>query len=97
MNAPRLKMTEHFLLYCDATRDVFTLEKAGTDIRHQFSDLRTALDYASGLVTEETPIRLCNEYGRIMVESVILPNGTKTPTLKSEALEADVYGDDRRG
>jgi hypothetical protein len=38
-------MSEQLLVYCDATQNAFTLAKEGTDIRHQFPDLRKALDY----------------------------------------------------
>ena len=66
-------MKPRLLLHCDAGHSVFTLAKQGENWRRQFPDLRAALEYATSIVTDETPLIVFNELGRVIVESVISP------------------------
>jgi hypothetical protein len=66
-------MKPRLLLHCDAEHSRFALSKQGESWRRNFTDLREALDYASTVVTEETPLLVFNEMGRVIVESVVAP------------------------
>lgn len=66
-------MKSRLLLHCDTDRSLFILSKQGENWRHQFRDLRSALDYASSLVSEDTEVLVHNESGRVMMESVVSP------------------------
>jgi hypothetical protein len=70
-------MKSRLLLHCDASHSVFTLTKPGEGWRQQFTDLREALDVASRKVTEETPLIVYNELGRVIVESTVSPRPQK--------------------
>jgi hypothetical protein len=67
-------MGRPLLLYRDATNESFTLAQEGNELRHTFTDLRDALSHAAAMVTEETPIRVYNEMGKLVVESAITPH-----------------------
>jgi len=64
---PRLEV------HCDAIGSTFALAREEGDWRQYFTELRDALDYATEIVTEETPIIIYNELGCVIVESVIGP------------------------
>jgi len=66
-------MKARLLLHCDADHSRFVLSKHGENWRRQFTDLREALDYAGTVVTEDTPILIYNELGRVIIESVVSP------------------------
>ncbi|MEP6668700.1 MAG: hypothetical protein ABJF10_06080 [Chthoniobacter sp.] len=66
-------MKSRLLLHCDAVLSQFTLMKQGETWRRQFTDLKEALGYAGTVVTEETPLVVYNELGRIIIESFVSP------------------------
>ena len=66
-------MKPRLLLYCDSSHSTIALAREGEDSRHYFTELRAALDHAAAMVTEETPIAIYNESGRVLVETVITP------------------------
>jgi len=73
-SAQTMKAKARLLLHCDVRQSTFCLGKEGEkDWRQYFPDLRAALDYASKIVTEETPIAIYNELGRMLFESLISP------------------------
>ncbi len=49
--------------------------------REQFNDLRTALDYAATIVTDDTPLLIHNEMGRVIVETVVSPDASRKKQL----------------
>jgi len=66
-------MKPRLLLHCDALLSSFTLMKQGENWRRSFADLKEALDFATTVVTEETPLVVYNELGRVIIESFVSP------------------------
>jgi len=66
-------MKPRLLLYCDAVHSTFALAREGEESRQYFTELREALDHATTMVSEETPIAIYNEAVRVIVENIITP------------------------
>ena len=65
------------MLHCDADQSLFVLSKQGEHWRQRFTDLRTALDHARTVVSEETALLIHNELGRVIIETVVSPDGSR--------------------
>ncbi|HEY3897350.1 MAG TPA: hypothetical protein VGM54_01985 [Chthoniobacter sp.] len=68
---PPLK--DRLLLHCDATHSSFILSKHRENWRRTFTDLRTALNFASTVVTEDAALLIYNDSGRVIIETVVSP------------------------
>ncbi len=66
-------MKSRLLLHSDAVLSNFVLTQQGENWKRQFTDLKEALGYATTVVTEETPLAVYNELGRIIIESFVRP------------------------
>ena len=79
---------ERFLLYCDAERSVFALTREGETWREQFDSLVSALAFAEAWATEETPLVVYNEVGKVIVLSKITPLRSHPPEIDGESAPA---------
>jgi hypothetical protein len=66
-------MKTRLFLHSDNDQSIFTLTMEGAAWRRTFNQLAAALDYAAETVTEETPLLVFNEIGRVMIQSVVSP------------------------
>ncbi|MEI9896179.1 MAG: hypothetical protein WDN28_20520 [Chthoniobacter sp.] len=66
-------MKSRLFLHCDALHSTFTLSKEGENWQREFINLKEALDFAATVVTEETPLVVYNELGRVIIESFVNP------------------------
>jgi len=83
LHARAQQMKTRLLLHCAFVDAAFTLAKEGEDWRYTFSRLEEALNYASEIITEETPITIYNEIGEVMVESFVKRARTESLSLSS--------------
>jgi hypothetical protein len=74
-------MKPRLLLHCATNHSRFALSMQGEVWREQFNDLRTALDYAATIVTDDTPLLIHNEMGRVIVETVVSPDASRKKQL----------------
>ncbi|HEY3899173.1 MAG TPA: hypothetical protein VGM54_11200 [Chthoniobacter sp.] len=77
-------MKTRLVLSCDAVHSSFTLSREGETQNQEFNDLREALDYAAAIVTEETPLAIYNEVGRLIVESCVGPRSGPSRSRHNE-------------
>jgi hypothetical protein len=63
------------LLYCDKEQSLFTLVKEGETGGKLFTDLEAALASAPTIVTEETPLLVCDPEGNVLEEQAVFPVG----------------------
>ena len=63
------------LLLCDATYAQFTLITEKAAQTHRFESVKAALAYASGLITEEAILVVCNQLGEEIVQTTLAPTG----------------------
>jgi len=83
-------MKTRLLLHCDTARLTCFLSKEGEQERQFFTDLMEAFEYAATIVTDETPITVYDDGGRVIVESVIAPSrASNRPTNSSEQFQPD--------
>ena len=66
-------MKPRLTLHCDCSLSSFSLTLEGESWRRQFSDLKHALDYAAAVITEDLPLVVYNETGRVIIESFLSP------------------------
>ncbi len=81
-------MKPRFEVHCDAIGSTFALARGEEGWRQYFTDLRDALDYATEIATEETPIIIYNELGGVIVESVIAPKRAPEPSRQNLPIQA---------
>ena len=63
------------LLYCDNEQSLFTLIKEGETGGRLFTNLQMALASAPSIVTEETPLLVCDPEGNVLEEQAVFPPG----------------------
>jgi hypothetical protein len=80
-------MNPRFEVHCDAIGSTFALGRQQEEWRQYFTDLRDALDYATEIATEETPVTIYNELGCVIVESVIAPKRAPQPSRQNVSVQ----------
>jgi hypothetical protein len=60
-------------LYCDAWREKYILHIEGVGEVYSFASPEDAIQHASALVNEKTPLAICDANGRILITATVLP------------------------
>jgi len=61
-------------VYCDARREKYILHIEGVGEVSSFASPEDAIQHASALVTERTPLAICAANGKILITATVLPD-----------------------
>ena len=72
-----MSFTPRFLLRCDNLNSQFTLTQEGQDWRQTFDSFEDAYENAEARATSEVPLIICNERGKVILNTSIFPLATE--------------------